>query len=308
MADRYSESERFGRRYRDQDDRYREQWQGAGPRYHDEGAYGYTERELGRGRGERDDRGFFDRAGDEVRSWFGDDEAQRRRMRDEAEYGGREGYGRPRSGEWWQGRRPESRGDDRRWGGYGTGYSREDADRDWARQWGHIERGQQQQRSGEWGDQDRYGGSSWTSRGGYGGEGYGRESQGREGQRYAGQGSGYDAWAPWAMGGPHAGRGPRGYQRSDERIKEDICERMSQHGQLDASDLEVRVVNAEVTIEGTVPDRQAKRLAEDIAEAVGGVREVHNQVRVTQGMYGQQGQAGQQGSQGRQGEQRNRAA
>lgn len=30
-----------------------------------------------------DDRGFFDRAGDEVRSWFGDDEAERRRRLDE---------------------------------------------------------------------------------------------------------------------------------------------------------------------------------------------------------------------------------
>lgn len=30
-----------------------------------------------------DDRGFFDRAGDEVRSWFGDDEAERRRSWDE---------------------------------------------------------------------------------------------------------------------------------------------------------------------------------------------------------------------------------
>ena len=29
-----------------------------------------------------DDRGFFDRAGDEVRSWFGDEEAERRRERD----------------------------------------------------------------------------------------------------------------------------------------------------------------------------------------------------------------------------------
>jgi osmotically-inducible protein OsmY len=252
MADRYSEWERFGRRYRDPDDRYREQWQGGGPRYHDEGAYGYTEREQGRGRSERDDRGFFDRAGDEVRSWFGDEEAHRRRMRDEGEYGGREGYGRARGSEWWQGRRPESRGDDRRWGGYGSGYGREEADRDSARQY--------------------------------------------EGDRYRGQGSGYDMWA---MAGPHAGRGPRGYQRSDERIKEDICERMSQHGQLDASDIEVRVTNAEVTIEGVVTDRHAKRLAEDIAEAVAGVREVHNQVRVTQGTFGQQG---------RPGDQRNRAA
>ncbi len=33
-----------------------------------------------------DDRGFFDRAGDEVRSWFGDEDAQRRRERDDRDY------------------------------------------------------------------------------------------------------------------------------------------------------------------------------------------------------------------------------
>jgi hypothetical protein len=41
-------------------------------------------RDLGRGRYEDpNDRGFFDRAGDEVRSWFGDEEAERRRRMDE---------------------------------------------------------------------------------------------------------------------------------------------------------------------------------------------------------------------------------
>ncbi|HUF92897.1 MAG TPA: BON domain-containing protein [Candidatus Limnocylindria bacterium] len=348
MADRYYEPERYGRRYREQDDRYRDPWQGGAPRYHDEGAYGYTEREQGRGRGERDERGLFERAGDEVRSWFGNDEAQRRRLRDEGEYGG---YGRARGSDWFPGRRPESRGDDRRWGGYGN----DEVDRDWARQWGHVERGEQragggaereqgrgrgerderglferagdevrswfgsdeaqrrrmrdegergeQPRGGGGADQERSGGSSWTGRRGYGGEGYGRESQGREGQGYGGQTSGYATWAIWAVTGPHLGRGPRGYQRSDDRIKEDICERMSQHGQLDASDIEVRVVSAEVTIEGTVPDRQAKRLAEDIAESVAGVRDVHNQVRVAQPTSGQQGQASQQGQAGEQGTQ-----
>jgi hypothetical protein len=34
-------------------------------------------------RNDRGDRGFFERAGDEVRSWFGDDEAERRRRTDE---------------------------------------------------------------------------------------------------------------------------------------------------------------------------------------------------------------------------------
>jgi hypothetical protein len=45
----------------------------------------------------------------------------------------------------------------------------------------------------------------------------------------------------------------------------------------------VRVSNAEVTLTGTVRDRQDKRLAEDLAEPVSGVREVHNQLRVGQG-------------------------
>lgn len=43
-----------------------------------------------------DERGFFDRAGDEVRSWFGDREAERRRNRDE--YETERGY---RQGENW---------------------------------------------------------------------------------------------------------------------------------------------------------------------------------------------------------------
>lgn len=34
-------------------------------------------------RGRRDDRGFFERAGDEIASWFGDDEAERRRRDEE---------------------------------------------------------------------------------------------------------------------------------------------------------------------------------------------------------------------------------
>ncbi|HET7343151.1 MAG TPA: BON domain-containing protein [Methylomirabilota bacterium] len=53
-----------------------------------------------------------------------------------------------------------------------------------------------------------------------------------------------------ALRGPHTGRGPRGYQRSDERIREDVCERMCQSGDLDATDIEVRVSNGEVTLLG----------------------------------------------------------
>ena len=67
---------------------------------------------------DRDDRGFFVRAGDEVRSWFGDEEAERRRRQDERDY------------ERWQQERGYGQRDDDRWmgggyvGGAGRGYFR----------------------------------------------------------------------------------------------------------------------------------------------------------------------------------------
>jgi osmotically-inducible protein OsmY len=79
----------------------------------------------------------------------------------------------------------------------------------------------------------------------------------------------------------YRGRGPKGYKRSDERIKEDVNDRLSE-GYLDASDVEVTVMNAEVTLTGTVNSRADKRRAEDIAESVSGVSNVENRLRVKQ--------------------------
>ena len=123
------------------------------------------------GRGSRDDgeeRGFFERAGDEVRSWFGDDDADRRRDRD-------------------------------------------------MRQAEH-----------------------------------------------------------------HRGRGPKGYQRSDERILEDVNDRLTDDPHIDASEIDVSVSNREVTLNGTVNSRFEKRHAEDLAESVSGVGHVQNNLRVQQ--------------------------
>lgn len=86
--------------------------------------------------------------------------------------------------------------------------------------------------------------------------------------------------------GRFAGRGPKGWQRSDDRIREDINERLTDHPHIDASEIEVKVQNGEVTLTGMVDERHAKRLAEDIAESVSGVREVHNQLRVQQPQQG----------------------
>jgi osmotically-inducible protein OsmY len=81
-------------------------------------------------------------------------------------------------------------------------------------------------------------------------------------------------------GGPHVGRGPRGYRRSDERIRDDVCERLWDEGMVDASDVDVSVENGEVTLDGTVNSRFEKRLAENTAEAARGVTDVHNRLRV----------------------------
>jgi hypothetical protein len=76
------------------------------------------------------------------------------------------------------------------------------------------------------------------------------------------------------------GRGPRGYERSSERIYEDVCEGLTEDNQVDASDVEVDVENGIVTLHGTVPDREHKKQAEHVAERVSGVRDVRNQLEI----------------------------
>jgi len=83
-----------------------------------------------------------------------------------------------------------------------------------------------------------------------------------------------------AGAGNFRGRGPRNYTRSDERVRDDINDRLSDDAHIDASDIEVTVAEGEVTLGGQVSNRFAKRHAEDIAERVSGVRQVQNNLRV----------------------------
>jgi hypothetical protein len=75
-------------------------------------------------------------------------------------------------------------------------------------------------------------------------------------------------------------RNPKNYKRSDERIREDICDRLSVSAEVDPSEIEVSVSAGEVTLMGFVTDREMKFIAEDIADDVPGVHEIHNQLRV----------------------------
>jgi osmotically-inducible protein OsmY len=135
---------------------------------------GYREEAEGRERRGADDRGWWDRAADEVSSWFGDRDAERRRHADEVR--------------------------------------RERHER-------HEQRGM-------------------------------------------------------------AGRGPKGYRRSDDRIREDVSDRLTDDDYLDASEIEVLVDGGTVTLGGTVDSRWQKRRAAELAEDVSGVTDVLNTIRV----------------------------
>ncbi|MBF3386526.1 BON domain-containing protein [Burkholderia pseudomallei] len=75
-------------------------------------------------------------------------------------------------------------------------------------------------------------------------------------------------------------QGPKGYTRSDERIREDICERLAYAFDLDVSDVSVEVNGGRVELQGTVPERWMKHEIEDIADNCMCVRDVDNRVRV----------------------------
>lgn len=76
------------------------------------------------------------------------------------------------------------------------------------------------------------------------------------------------------------GRGPRGYVRSDERIGEDIQERLTEDPMLDAGDVTVEVRDGMVTLSGQVRQRWLKHHAEDLVDACSGVRDIRNELRV----------------------------
>jgi osmotically-inducible protein OsmY len=204
---------------------------------------------------------------------------------------------------------PQRRGNDwnrpeDQWGSagmYGGDFGREDNNRnDWRNKMSN---------SG-----NRYGNSNWqdSNYGGYS-PGYNEQNQyssGREPRnRYGGDTSNYgnanqggfdrnwwdrtkDKVSSWfndddddrnrnrQYSGGHRGKGPKDYQRSSDRIKEDVCDRLSDDDALDATHIQVQVQGNEVVLSGTVADRYQKRYAEDLVESISGVRHVENRIRV----------------------------
>jgi hypothetical protein len=77
----------------------------------------------------------------------------------------------------------------------------------------------------------------------------------------------------------HRGKGPKNYQRTDERLRELICERLHDHPDIDASDIEVDIRDGTVVLEGTVDSRRTRDLVEDVAEQLS-VTDVRSNLRV----------------------------
>jgi hypothetical protein len=75
------------------------------------------------------------------------------------------------------------------------------------------------------------------------------------------------------------GRGPRGYKRTDERLHEIICERLTEDPQIDASEISVKVERGEVTLEGEVPDRRTKHHVEDVVDEISWGAPIYNRLR-----------------------------
>lgn len=79
--------------------------------------------------------------------------------------------------------------------------------------------------------------------------------------------------------GDHRGRGPSSYSRPDERINDEVHQRLTDDPWVDATDIQVVVQNGEVTLNGAVSDREAKRRAERCVEDIFGVKHVQNNLR-----------------------------
>jgi osmotically-inducible protein OsmY len=180
-------------------------------------------------------------------------------------------------------------------GGYGQNYGDQqgrgwgsedyDTEEDRGSQYGSgSSRSQRNFEEGNWNrGSQRNEGRSQYGQSNYGQSDYGRSNYGQSGRGMSGQGQ-------------HSGRGPKGYKRGDERIQEDINEQLTHHSEIDAGEIEVKVSNGEVTLTGTVDNREAKRMAEDVAEGVSGVTEVQNQIRVVKTVGAARGESGEEGS------------
>jgi osmotically-inducible protein OsmY len=241
-----SESEQSGWRRDMDEDRWGQGGYGQG-RY-GQGSYG----QGGSGQsqyGQREQGGYGrSQYGQRGQGGYGQSQyGQREQGYGQSQYGQREqGYGQSQYGQREQGGYGQSQYGQREQGGYGGGTRQ---------QYGRQYESQSFDQPYPSGFQSDFGSSQQRSRSGFGREGYGES-------------------------GTHRGKGPKGYTRSDERLKEVICEKLTEDPMIDASEINIEVTGQTVKLTGSVDDRSTKYEVEELVERCGGVKDIDNQLRV----------------------------
>jgi len=70
-------------------------------------------------------------------------------------------------------------------------------------------------------------------------------------------------------------------RRPDAQLAQELQEILTKDPELDSSEIEVEVEGGAVTLRGVVDSTDARLLAEELVESVTGVREVHNNLKVS---------------------------
>jgi osmotically-inducible protein OsmY len=166
------------------------------------------------------------------------------------------------------------------WGGYGAGTAGSygayaQTGRNYGQSYQQPQSRQQQPQYG----QSYQGGAQYSSPQG---SVYGSQQGSVYGSQQASQyGSQYGQSASRGTLESQRGRGPKGYTRSDDRIREDVCERLTDDPYIDASDINLNLKDGVVTLEGRVDERWMKHRVEDLIDACPGVKSIENRLTVS---------------------------
>jgi hypothetical protein len=76
------------------------------------------------------------------------------------------------------------------------------------------------------------------------------------------------------------GIGPKGYKRSDMRLKEEAYLLLNQDPILDSSSIQIDVLNNVIYLKGVVDSRRDKKRAEVLIEDIYGIEDVQNQLKI----------------------------
>jgi osmotically-inducible protein OsmY len=72
------------------------------------------------------------------------------------------------------------------------------------------------------------------------------------------------------------------WRQADKRIRRDVSRAFDFRSDLESANIRVKVHRCAVILEGTVPDRRSRRLVEETAAGIRGVRVVHNRLIVVE--------------------------